>query len=105
MISKAYAEKVGDPGLAKTLIGTGPLKFDEWVTGVHLKLVKNDSYWEKGTTAIPCLTLTASWSRQSESSVAGIDPTGVAAVLDLATENNQPLPPCSIGYNKCRSSI
>lgn len=48
MISQAFAEKAGDAGLAKTLIGTGPFKFQEWVTGVRLKLVKNEGYWEKG---------------------------------------------------------
>lgn len=33
--------------LAKKAVGTGPYKFESWVQGQEMALVKNDSYWGK----------------------------------------------------------
>jgi peptide/nickel transport system substrate-binding protein len=29
-------------------VGTGPFKFNKWVTGEYIELVRNDDYWKKG---------------------------------------------------------
>lgn len=47
MISPAAAEKYGDD-LGSNPVGTGPFKFKEWVRGSHVKLDRNETYWEAG---------------------------------------------------------
>ncbi|MCX7912647.1 MAG: ABC transporter substrate-binding protein [Dehalococcoidales bacterium] len=38
-------------------IGTGPFKFESFEKGVHLKLVKNEDYWQKGKPYLDGLTI------------------------------------------------
>jgi len=45
IISKASYEKLGEEGFGRAPIGTGPMKFDNWVTGDHLEFSRFDSYW------------------------------------------------------------
>jgi peptide/nickel transport system substrate-binding protein len=45
IMSKAYAEKVGDDAHATKPIGTGAYKLKEWIRGDHLTLVANEGYF------------------------------------------------------------
>lgn len=48
IVSKAYAEKVGDEQLNLEPLGSGPYKFVEWNKGIKVTLARNDNYW-RGT--------------------------------------------------------
>jgi peptide/nickel transport system substrate-binding protein len=39
-------------------VGTGPFKWDHWTHGKELKLVRNDSYWQKGKPYLNSVTWT-----------------------------------------------
>ncbi len=42
---------VGDG--AEPIVGSGPFKFDKWITGDYMSLVRNDNYWGSDQTYIP----------------------------------------------------
>src|SRR5215475_11870449 len=46
MVPAAYAKEVGDTGLAKKPVGTGPYKFVSWTKGQHVVLQANPAYWQ-----------------------------------------------------------
>ncbi len=45
IVSKAYAQSVGDEGLNRNPMGSGPYKFVEWRSGVKVSLEANEDYW------------------------------------------------------------
>jgi peptide/nickel transport system substrate-binding protein len=51
MVPAAYAREVGDVGLAKKPVGTGPYKFVSWTKGQQVVLEANTDYWQ-GTPAV-----------------------------------------------------
>ncbi len=44
LVSKAAFEEMGEDSFARNPIGTGPYKLEEWVSGTHIKLTRNEYY-------------------------------------------------------------
>ena len=44
----ADAQSLQGPDAASTMIGTGAFKFDSWLPGDHMRLVRNENYWQPG---------------------------------------------------------
>lgn len=42
----AYYQEVALEGFGQKPIGTGPFMLDEWVKDSHIKLIRNDAYWD-----------------------------------------------------------
>ncbi len=40
---------------AEPIIGSGPWRFDKWITGEYMSMVRNDSYWNKDEIYIPLM--------------------------------------------------
>ena len=55
MISPKALETHGKD-VARNPVGTGPFKFGEWEQSDHLKVVKNDSYWQEGKPTVDSIT-------------------------------------------------
>ncbi len=45
ILAPKYAKEVGDDGIGKRAVGTGPYKFVEWIRDDHVSLVRNEEYW------------------------------------------------------------
>jgi len=41
---------------AEPIIGSGPFKFDRWITGDYMSLVRNENYWGEARTFVPGFT-------------------------------------------------
>lgn len=54
MVPEEEVKKHGD--LQKTMVGTGPFTFVEWVPGTRLKLQRNPNYWEEGLPYMDAIT-------------------------------------------------
>jgi len=53
IMSKAYYDKVGDEGVAKQAVGTGPFKQVEWQAGNAVRYQRFDGYWMQGADGKP----------------------------------------------------
>ncbi len=53
MISRVHAEKVGDAGVSKEPVGTGPFRFVEWKPSDHVSYRRRDGYWKNGADGKP----------------------------------------------------
>ncbi len=53
MVSKDAIDKYGEDRMATNPVGTGPFKFQEWVTSDHMTFNKWENYWEKGEDGQP----------------------------------------------------
>ncbi len=53
MISKVAYDKLGEEGFGKAPVGTGPMKFKQWITDDRLTLEKNPDYWRNGADGKP----------------------------------------------------
>ncbi|MBN1313941.1 MAG: ABC transporter substrate-binding protein [Anaerolineales bacterium] len=48
VLSKAAYEEMGRDAFIRNPIGSGPFELNEWISGNHLVLVKNNDYWQEG---------------------------------------------------------
>ena len=53
MMSKVAYDKLGEEGFGKAPVGSGPMKFKQWITDDRLTLEKFDGYWRNGTDGKP----------------------------------------------------
>jgi peptide/nickel transport system substrate-binding protein len=53
IMSKAHHDKVGDEGVAKQAVGTGPFKMAEWKAGQSVRYERFDGYWKQGADGKP----------------------------------------------------
>ncbi len=53
MISRDALEKMGEDGFARNPVGTGPMKFKEWVRDVRIEVEKAPNFWEAGADRQP----------------------------------------------------
>lgn len=53
IVSKAAFERLGEAGLLKQPVGTGPFRLVKWESGVGLTARRFDDYWEKGEDGKP----------------------------------------------------
>jgi peptide/nickel transport system substrate-binding protein len=58
VISRAFAEEVGEESLVDQCMGTGPFALAEWNKAVSMTLVKNENYWEEGLPLLDEIVLT-----------------------------------------------
>jgi peptide/nickel transport system substrate-binding protein len=88
---EAWASDPGSTGRNPArVVGTGPFKFQEWVQGDHVTLVRNDAYWDTVTGRVPVI----------DRFVVRVVPADVAAVQALVTGEIDllpELPPAQVG--------
>ncbi len=51
--SKAAVDKDGEDALTRKPVGSGPMVFQEWLTGDRITMKKWDKYWDKGADGQP----------------------------------------------------
>ena len=79
-------------GGSPAMVGTGPLMFEEWVTGDHLTLNRNSSYWDPARMArvdsVIFRTIVEGTQRLELLQVGDIDLTEAIAPADFDTVSN-----------------
>lgn len=76
IISKDAYEAMGKDAFGRAPVGTGPMKFDAWVTGDHYEFSKFDQYWGEDTLNydnILARIIIESSSRTMELETGGVD--------------------------------
>ena len=53
IVSKAAFEKLGEDGLSRQAVGTGPFRLVKWESGTGLTVKRFEDYWEKGADGKP----------------------------------------------------
>lgn len=48
VVNKSFVEEAGDSYGVSAWDGTGPFRIVEWVRDSHVKVVRNDNYWQQG---------------------------------------------------------
>lgn len=57
VISKAFADKIGEANLTQQCMGTGPFALKAWNKAQNIILVKNEHYWQDGLPLVDQITL------------------------------------------------
>lgn len=58
VISKAFAEEIGEENLVEQTMGTGPFHMSEWQKEERMTLVRNPNYWDAGLPLLDEIVLT-----------------------------------------------
>lgn len=92
MISKNYFESNPIEVYSRQPMGTGPLKFEEWVAGDHFSFTKNENYWGEAPAFDNCVMrfISESSSRSIELETGGVDIACELGLNDWARVDENP---------------
>lgn len=75
IVPKSVVEEMGEEAFGRAPIGSGPMKFDNWVPGDSITLIRNEDYWGTPTSYSKCVCrfITEATTRATEVEVGGVD--------------------------------
>ena len=92
MISKEAYESQGADAFGRAPVGTGPMKFKEWVTGDHISFTANENYWGDALNYdnLNVRIIVESSSRTMELETGGVDIAMDIPISDRERVNDNP---------------
>ncbi|MCL2006806.1 MAG: ABC transporter substrate-binding protein [Treponema sp.] len=81
IVNERAVREMGDAAFGRNPVGTGPMRFDSWITGVSVDLVRFDGYWggRKALQRVTFRIIPDPSTRQIALETGEIDVNGVAA--------------------------
>lgn len=92
IVPKKYMEEIGEEQFAIKPIGSGPYKFENWISGTEIKMTKNEEYWgtKAKTQNLVFKIIPEASNRVIELETGGVDGAFEIAGTDVARINELP---------------